>query len=103
MGAVLEPKVHNTVLFFVVVVLPVLKGKCNATDISQNHTCQLPIAINLSFILEKKKVEEEETGLRAKRGALGLDLVQHCQWDFSFPKVKGRGVLCALCSGPALG
>lgn len=48
-------------------------------------------------------MEEEETGLRAKRGALGLDLVQHCQWDFSFPKVKGRGVLCALCSGPALG
>jgi len=57
--------------------------------------------IYLSFW--KKKVEEEETGLRAKRGALGLDLVQHCQWDFSFPKVKGRGVLCALCSGPALG
>lgn len=50
--------------------------------------------IYLSFW--KKKVEEEETGLRAKRGALGLDLVQHCQWDFSFPKVKGRGVLCAL-------
>lgn len=41
-------------------------------------------------------MEEEVIGLRAKRGALGLDLVQHCQWDFSFPKVKGRGVLWAL-------
>lgn len=30
---------------------------------------------------------EEEIGIRAKNGALGLDLLQHCQQHFSFSGV----------------